>query len=64
VNRDVVVSGLGAVAPHGDDPQALFEALMAGRSAVREFAGDTPRPAAVAAAAFDETRWFTMPQPT
>jgi 3-oxoacyl-[acyl-carrier-protein] synthase II len=62
VNRDVVVSGLGAVAPHGDDPQALFEALMAGRSAVREFAGDTPRPAAVAAAAFDGTRWFTKLQ--
>ena len=62
MNRDVVVSGLGAVAPHGDDPQALFDALMAGRSAVREFAGDTPRPAAVAAAAFDETRWFTKLQ--
>ncbi len=62
MNRDVVVSGLGAIAPHGDEPQALFDALMAGRSAVREFAADTPRPAAVAAAAFDETRWFTKLQ--
>ena len=62
MNREVVVSGLGAVAPHGEDPQTLFDALMAGRSAVREFVGDTPRPAAVAAVAFDETRWFTKLQ--
>ncbi len=62
MNRDVVVSGLGAIAPHGEDPHALFDALMAGRSAVREFDGNTQRPAAVAAVAFDETRWFTKLQ--
>jgi 3-oxoacyl-[acyl-carrier-protein] synthase II len=62
VNAAVVVSGLGAVAPHGDDPQALFDAVLAGRSAVREFHSDIARPAAVAAAAFDETRWFTKLQ--
>jgi len=31
----VVVTGLGVVAPHGDDPEAMFRALMQGESAIR-----------------------------
>jgi 3-oxoacyl-[acyl-carrier-protein] synthase II len=63
VSLGVVVTGLGTVAPHGEEPQALFDALLAGRSAVREFAAELDRPAAVAAVmTFDESRWFTKLQ--
>lgn len=59
----VVVTGLGLVSPHGDAPQAMFDALLQGRSAVHEvFAGQLPKPAAAATAAFDETRWFNKLQ--
>lgn len=57
------VTGLGLVSPHGDDPQAMFAALLRGDSAVHEvFAGQLPKPAAAATAPFDETRWFTKLQ--
>ncbi len=59
----VCVTGLGLVSPHGDDPAAVFDALCAGQSAVREvFAGQLPRPAAAATVVFDESRWFTKLQ--
>lgn len=60
---EVAVTGLGVVAPHGDDAGAVFSALMQGRSAVQPvFAGLLPKPAAAATAAFDELRWFTKLQ--
>lgn len=34
-HRRVVVTGLGIVSPHGSDPAIMFDALLAGRSAVR-----------------------------
>ena len=59
----IVVTGLGLVSPHGEDAQAVFEALCRGESAVHEvFRGELPRPAAAATVAFDETRWFTKLQ--
>lgn len=59
----VVVTGMGLQSPHGDDPSTVFDALLRGESAVHEvFAGQLPRPAAAAAVAFDESRWFSKLQ--
>ncbi|MEP6873638.1 MAG: beta-ketoacyl-[acyl-carrier-protein] synthase family protein [Burkholderiales bacterium] len=58
----VAVTGLGVVSPHGDDPQAVFAALMRGESAVQPIFPDLPKPAAAATAAFDALRWFTKLQ--
>jgi 3-oxoacyl-[acyl-carrier-protein] synthase II len=58
----LAVSGLGAVAPHGDDVQALFAALMRGESAVREVFPEPDRPAPAATLAFDPARWFSKLQ--
>lgn len=63
MSAQVAVTGLGAVAPHGDDPQALFAALMRGESALQPIFPELAKPAAAAtAAAFDATRWFTKLQ--
>jgi len=58
----VLVTGIGLVSPHSDDPQAAFAALMRGESAVRQVFPDLPKPAAAATVAFDESRWFTKLQ--
>ena len=58
----VAVTGLGAVSPHGDDPLAMFAALMRAESALRAVFPDLPKPAAAALAAFDASRWFTKLQ--
>ncbi|HTY03815.1 MAG TPA: beta-ketoacyl-[acyl-carrier-protein] synthase family protein [Rhodocyclaceae bacterium] len=57
----VAVTGIGVVSPHGDDPEAMFARLMRGESAIHDAAPDPRRakPAAVATAAFDASRWFT-----
>jgi len=60
--NEVVVSGLGVVSPHGDDAQAMFDAVMRGESAVQPVFPDLARPAAAATVAFDERRWFTKLQ--
>ena len=60
--KRVAVTGLGAVSPHGDEPAALFAALMRGTSAIRPIFPELPKPAIAATAAFDETRWFTKLQ--
>ena len=60
--KAVAVTGLGAVAPHGDDALAVFDALMRGESAVEPVFPELPKPAAAALAAFDESRWFTKLQ--
>jgi 3-oxoacyl-[acyl-carrier-protein] synthase II len=50
MSRRVAVTGLGAVTPHGDDPDAFFAALMRGESAIRLFSpDDAPAPQAVPA---------------
>jgi 3-oxoacyl-[acyl-carrier-protein] synthase II len=60
--NQVAVTGLGVAAPHGEDPGALFAALMRGESAIRPVFPDLPKPAAAATVAFDESRWFTKLQ--
>lgn len=63
MNRhEVAVTGLGVMAPHGDEPGALFDALLQARSAIRPVFPELPKPAAAATVAFDETRWFTKLQ--
>jgi 3-oxoacyl-[acyl-carrier-protein] synthase II len=58
-----VVTGLGAIAPHGDVPDVLFDAVMSGRSVLAPvFTELLPKPAVAATVAFDETRWFTRLQ--
>ncbi|MDN8611551.1 beta-ketoacyl-[acyl-carrier-protein] synthase family protein [Variovorax ginsengisoli] len=58
----VAVTGLGVVAPHGDDPGNLFDALLRGDSALEPVFSELPKPAVAARAAFDESRWFTKLQ--
>ncbi|BEP68008.1 MULTISPECIES: beta-ketoacyl synthase [unclassified Variovorax] len=60
--HEVAVTGLGVMAPHGDAPDALFDALLQGRSAIAPVFPELPKPAAAATVAFDETRWFTKLQ--
>ncbi len=62
MTTEVAVTGLGVVAPHGDEPGAVFEALMRGESALRPIFPDLPKPTAAATVAFDESRWFTKLQ--
>ncbi len=38
MKRRVVITGIGLVSPHGDNPEAVFEALMAGVDRVSQFA--------------------------
>lgn len=59
---EVAVTGIGIVSPHGDEPQAMFDALMRGESALRPVFPELPKPAAAATAAFDALRWFTKLQ--
>ncbi|MBE7420369.1 MAG: beta-ketoacyl-[acyl-carrier-protein] synthase family protein [Ideonella sp.] len=58
----VVVTGIGVIAPHGDEPGRMFDALMRAESAVRPVFPGLPKPAAAATFAFDESRWFTKLQ--
>jgi 3-oxoacyl-[acyl-carrier-protein] synthase II len=58
----VVVTGIGLIAPHGDAPDGVFDAVMRAESAVRPVFPELTRPAAAAVAPFDETRWFTKLQ--
>ncbi|MGA8048928.1 MAG: beta-ketoacyl-[acyl-carrier-protein] synthase family protein [Burkholderiales bacterium] len=62
MKRRVAVTGIGLVSPHGDSHDAMFDALLSGRSAIaRSTEGDAP-PVAMARAPFDVTRWFTRLQ--
>lgn len=54
--RRVAITGLGVVCSHGDDPAVVFDAMCAGRNAVRvDFGSHVP----VAAADFNPSRWLT-----
>jgi 3-oxoacyl-[acyl-carrier-protein] synthase II len=58
----VAVTGLGVMAPHGDDAQSMFAALMRAESALTPVCPELPKPAAAALAPFDAARWFTKLQ--
>ena len=62
MKRRVAITGIGLVSPHGDQPAAVFDALLAGRSAVTLWDEEGAAPAAVARAPFDVARWFTRLQ--
>ncbi|MCS0581551.1 beta-ketoacyl-[acyl-carrier-protein] synthase family protein [Massilia pinisoli] len=62
MKRRVAITGLGLISPHGDSPLGVFDALLAGRSAVSVWDEDGAPAAAVARAPFDVTRWFTRLQ--
>lgn len=57
----IAVTGLGVIGPHGDDPGAMFDALMAGRSGLRRWDGAT-EPVVVGSVSFDPAKWFTKMQ--
>lgn len=58
----MVVTGIGMMVPHGDDPRQVFAALMRGESAVRVWRGvDAPRVVA-ATVPFNGDRWFSRLQ--
>jgi 3-oxoacyl-[acyl-carrier-protein] synthase II len=59
--HSVAITGLGVVGPHGDDPGAMFDALMAGKSGLRRWDGAT-EPVVAGTVAFDPSRWFTKLQ--
>ena len=58
----VVVTGIGLVAPHGDNPHAVFDAVMRAASAVQPVFPELSRPVAAAVAPFDAAHWFTKLQ--
>jgi 3-oxoacyl-[acyl-carrier-protein] synthase II len=60
--KAVAVTGLGIAAPHGDDPDAMFAALLRGDSAIGPVFPELPRPAAAATVDFDAAPWFTKLQ--
>ncbi|HTT13094.1 MAG TPA: beta-ketoacyl-[acyl-carrier-protein] synthase family protein [Burkholderiaceae bacterium] len=59
--QSVAVTGLGVIGPHGDDPGAMFDALMAGRSGLRRWDGAAD-PVVAGVVEFDPARWFTKMQ--
>lgn len=56
--RRVAITGLGVIAPQGNDPDAVFDALCAGRSAIEPRDDHT----VVAPCRFDPLAWFTRMQ--
>src|SRR3954447_171053 len=62
--RRVVVTGMGVISPLGNDPDALFSALMEGRSGVREVVTEGPKGKnsnAGGAAEFDPAPYIQRP---
>lgn len=62
MKRRVAITGIGLISPHGDCPQTVFEALLAGHSAVSRWEHQDTAPAVVARAPFEASRWFTRLQ--
>ena len=60
--RRVVITGIGLVSPHGDTPEGVFDALMAGRSAVGLWDDGHAAAFVAARAPFDPGRWFSRLQ--
>ncbi|MBA5690701.1 beta-ketoacyl-[acyl-carrier-protein] synthase family protein [Rugamonas apoptosis] len=62
MRRRVAITGIGLVSPHGDDPTVVFDALLAGHSAVTRWEEEGAAPTPVARTPFDVTSWFTRLQ--
>lgn len=62
MRRRVAITGIGLVSPHGDKPEAVFDDLLGGRSAIAPWGEGDVAPAVVARAPFDVTRWFSRLQ--
>ena len=62
MKQRVVVTGIGLISPLGDTVSGVFDAAVAGRSAVSVWSEENLAPAAVARAPFDVARWFTRLQ--
>jgi len=62
MKRRVAITGIGLVSPHGDRPMDVFDALLAGRSAVTLWDDGHAPSTPVARAPFDVSRWFTRLQ--
>ncbi|MGR4869130.1 beta-ketoacyl-[acyl-carrier-protein] synthase family protein [Variovorax sp. LARHSF232] len=58
----IAITGLGLVSPHGNEPGAVFEALLRGDSAIRPVFPELAKPALAASAAFDPAPWFSKLQ--
>jgi 3-oxoacyl-[acyl-carrier-protein] synthase II len=58
----VVVTGIGLIAPHGDSPDAVFDAVMRATSVVQPIFPELAKPVAAAIAPFDAAHWFTKLQ--
>ncbi len=56
--RRVAITGRGVIAPHGNDPDAVFDALCASSSAIERHGDHT----VVAPCRFDPSPWFTRMQ--
>jgi 3-oxoacyl-[acyl-carrier-protein] synthase II len=59
--HSVAITGIGVIAPHGDDPGAMFDALMVGTSGLRRWEGAS-EPVVAGTVEFEPTRWFTKLQ--
>ena len=60
--REVAVTGLGLMSPHGSDPDMVFDALMRGRSAIGLLESPGMPSAAVGQVDFDAAKWFSRLQ--
>ncbi len=63
MNDAIAVTGIGLVSPLGDTPEAVFAAVMAGRSGIRPLAGASgDAPAVAGQVDFDPAPWFNRLQ--
>lgn len=62
MRQRVAVTGIGLISPLGDTVAGVFDAAIAGRSAIIAWTEGNLPPAAVARAPFDVARWFTRLQ--
>lgn len=62
IRRNVVVTGIGLVSPHGSHPDHAFGALMQGKSALSLWKCPDVPPVVVGTALFDNSAWFSRGQ--
>ena len=58
MSAGVVVTGLGAISPHGDDSEALFDALWRGTSAIAPIFPELIKPGALEKLVCDSLELF------